>query len=126
MKKIVSTTNAPAAVGPYSQGVTVGGFTYFSGQPPISPQTNEIVQGGVKEQTTQIMENIKAMLESGGLGFDNIIKATVFVTNFNDFAAVNEIYSSYFQNDYYPARSCIEVAGLYKDISVEIEVIAYN
>lgn len=121
-KKIINTTKAPGAVGPYSQAVKVGNFLFTSGQIPLDPATGELVSGDVKKATERSLENIKALLEEAGTSFDKVIKTTVFVKNMSDFADVNEIYSKYFQKDM-PARSCVEVK-LPKDALVEIEVIA--
>ncbi|WML35679.1 RidA family protein [Clostridium sp. OS1-26] len=121
-KKIISTTNAPGAVGPYSQAVKVGNLVFTSGQIPLDPATGELVGGDVQKATERSLENVKAILEAAGTSLDKVIKTTVFVKNMSDFAAVNEIYAKYFQKDM-PARSCVQVV-LPKDALVEIEVIA--
>ena len=123
MKKIFRTDNAPAPVGPYSQAVEAGGFLFCSGQIAIDPKTNQCDTGPIEEQTKQVLENIRAVLEEAGLGFQNVIKTTIFLTNMNDFTVVNEVYSRYFTEDP-PARSTIAVAGLPKGVHVEIEVLA--
>lgn len=123
MKETVSTVNAPAAIGPYSQAVKANGFLFLSGQIPLDPKTMTIVPGCVACQTEQVMKNIKGVLESQGLDFCDVLKATVFIKNMEDFAAVNEVYGKYFVKDA-PARSCVEVARLPKDVLVEIETIA--
>ncbi|MBI6872895.1 RidA family protein [Clostridium aciditolerans] len=120
-KKIISTTNAPGAVGPYSQAVKVGNLVFTSGQLPLDPVTGELI-GDVKKATEKSLENVKAILEEAGTSLDKVIKTTVFVKNMSDFAAVNEVYAKYFQKDM-PARSCVQVV-LPKDALVEIEVIA--
>ena len=123
MKKIISTSEAPAAVGPYSQAIRIGNFVFCSGQIPLEPKTGEIVPGDVNAQTRRVMENIAAVLRAEGLNFGNIIKATIFLTNLADFQTVNELYGSYFESDP-PARSTVQVAALPKAANVEIEVIA--
>lgn len=123
MKKVISTDKAPGAIGPYSQGIQIGEFFYFSGQLPINPETNEM-SVGIENQTRQALENIKGLLESQGLDFSNVIKTTVFLDNMDDFAKMNEVYAQYFKEPY-PARSAIEVARVPKGALVEIEVIAH-
>jgi len=121
-KKIISTNNAPGAVGPYSQAVKAGNFVFASGQIPLDPSTGELVSGDVKKATERSLENVKAILEAAGTSLDKVVKTTVFVKSMSDFAAVNEVYAKYFDKDM-PARSCVEVK-LPKDALVEIEVIA--
>lgn len=123
MKKIIRTNHAPAPVGPYSQAVEAGGFLFCSGQIAIDPKTNVVNTGPIHEQARMVMENIKAVLTEAGLGFSNVVKTTIFLTNMNDFAQVNEIYATYF-TEQPPARSTIAVAGLPKGVHVEIEVLA--
>ncbi|WP_312634381.1 RidA family protein [Oscillibacter sp.] len=123
MKAIVSTTKAPAAIGPYSQAVQAGGLVITSGQLPIDPATG-VFPEGVQAQTRQSLTNVKAILEEAGTGMDHIIKTTVFLKNMNDFGAMNEVYATFFTESGFPARSAIEVARLPKDALVEIEVIA--
>ncbi len=120
--KFVATDKAAAAIGPYSQGVVSGGMFYSSGQIPLTV-TGELVEGSIAEQTHQVFSNLKAVLAEAGSSFDHVIKTTVFIKDMNDFAALNEIYASYF-GDHKPARSTVEVARLPKDVKVEIEVIA--
>jgi 2-iminobutanoate/2-iminopropanoate deaminase len=122
-KKIIHTDHAPKAVGPYSQAVMVGNVLYCSGQIAINPVNNEVMKVGVKEQTHQVMQNIEAVLKQAGLNLSNIVKTTIFVTDMNDFATVNEVYASYLQTPY-PARSTVGVAALPKGVNVEIEVVA--
>ena len=123
MKKIIHTEKAPAALGPYSQAVEVNGTLYVSGQIPFVPETMTLVSDCVKAQTQQSLENIKAILEAAGYTFKDVVRAGVFIKDMNDFAAVNEVYAEYL-GDVKPARACVEVARLPKDVKVEIEVIA--
>ena len=123
MKKILSTSSAPAALGPYSQGVDGGSVVITSGQLGLVPATGEFAEGGVAGQTRQSLENVKAVLAQAGLGMENVIKTTVFLNDMNDFAAMNEVYATFFPADP-PARSAVEVARLPKDALVEIEAIA--
>ena len=123
MKKIISTNKAPAAIGPYSQAVWAGNLLFASGQIPIDPATGDIVAGDVQAQANQCLKNVKAILESAKLDFENVVKATVFIKDMNDFAAINEVYAQYFTAPF-PARSRVEVARLPRDILVEVEVIA--
>ncbi|WP_055109850.1 RidA family protein [Paenibacillus ihumii] len=121
-KQVLSTTAAPGAIGPYSQGVVIGDLIYTSGQLGLVPETGQFADG-VEAQTAQALNNVKAILESAGSGLEKVIKTTVFLKDMNDFAKVNEVYGSFFAEPY-PARSAVEVARLPKDGLVEIEVIA--
>jgi len=123
MKEIICTDKAPAAIGPYSQGVKAGGFLFLSGQIALDPKTMTVVPGDAAAQTEQIMKNMKGALESQGLGFADVVKTTVFIKNMNDFGTLNEAYGKHFPSGA-PARSCVEVARLPKDVLVEIEAIA--
>lgn len=123
MKEIISTSAAPAAIGPYSQGAGSGGVVITSGQLPVAPATGAFAEGGIAEQTRQSLLNIQAVLAKAGLTMENIIKTTVFLKNMDDFAAMNEAYAAFFPADP-PARSAVEVARLPKDAMVEIEAIA--
>ncbi|MDU1912332.1 RidA family protein [Fusobacterium sp.] len=123
MKRIIHTEKAPAALGPYSQAIEVNGTLYVSGQIPFVPETMTLVSDCVKAQTKQSLENIKAILEAAGYTFKDVVRAGVFIKDMNDFAAVNEVYAEYL-GDVKPARACVEVARLPKDVKVEIEVIA--
>ena len=123
MKKVISTQNAPAAIGPYSQAIEVNGMVYCSGQIPINPQTGEVVDGGIVEQTQQSLANVKAILQEAGLEMSAIVKTTVLLANIEDFAKMNEVYASAFEAPY-PARSAFAVKDLPKGVLVEIEVIA--
>ena len=123
MKNVISTTNAPAAIGPYSQAIDCGAFLVTSGQVPFDPATGVIVEGGIEEQTRQSLNNVKAILEATGLTMDNVVKTTVFLQNMGDFAAMNAVYAEFFTEGQYPARSAVEVAALPKGALVEIETI---
>lgn len=122
MTKVVQTKNAPAAIGPYSQGIIVNNMFYSSGQIPLTP-AGDFVNGDIKEQTNQVFRNLQAVLEEAGASFETVVKATVFIKDMEQFAEVNEVYSEYFHT-HKPARSCVEVARLPKDALVEIEVVA--
>lgn len=124
-KKIISTTNAPAAIGPYSQANFVNGVLYISGQIPINPATGEL-EDGIEKETHQVMKNLKAILEEAGLNFSNVVKATIFLKNMDDFAVMNDIYASYLDKNSYPARETVQVACLPKNVSVEISMIAHQ
>jgi len=125
-KTVIATGNAPAAIGPYSQGVRAGNFLFTAGQAGVDPATQQVVAGGVTEQTTRTLENLKAVLEAGGSSLAQVVKATVFLKDMNDFAAMNAVYSACFgQADApLPARTTVEAARLPKDVLVEIELIA--
>lgn len=123
MREVISTTKAPAAIGPYSQGVRAGGFVFFSGQIPIDPATGEVCSGDITVQAELVMSNIAALLEAAGVGFDSVVKTTIFLTNLADFAAVNAVYGSRFTKEP-PARSTVEVSALPKGVQIEIEVVA--
>jgi 2-iminobutanoate/2-iminopropanoate deaminase len=122
-RQIVATTGAPKAVGPYSQAVWAGDTLFCAGQIPLDPASGNIVAGGITEQTTRVLENIKGLLNSQHLDFTNVVKATVFLSDMNHFAAMNEVYAKYFPANP-PARSTVQVARLPKDALVEIEVVA--
>ena len=121
-KEIISTNNAPAAIGPYSQGIKIGDMIFTSGQIPVNPSTGEIVTE-IKAATKQSLENVKAILEQAGSSLEKVVKVVVFIKDMNDFADVNEVYGQYFKENP-PARSCVEVARLPRDVKVEIEAIA--
>jgi 2-iminobutanoate/2-iminopropanoate deaminase len=123
MKKIISTSEAPAAIGPYSQGVRVGSTIYYSGQIPLDPKTGQVVSGGIDVQARRVMENISGLLRAEGLGFANIVKTTIFLADIGDFQTVNEIYGGYFKQAP-PARSTVQAGALPKNVRIEIEVIA--
>ena len=120
--KTINTTKAPEALGPYSHATEINGLVFTSGQIPLN-LNGEIVSDDVKEQTTQVLENLKVVLDQAGSDIDSVIKATIFIADMNEFQNINEVYGKYF-NHHQPARSCVEVARLSKDVKVEIEVIA--
>ena len=120
--KPISTEAAPAAIGPYTQAILLDGLLFASGQIPLCPKTGEIVAGGIREQTEQVAQNIKAVLAAVGCDFTNVVKTTCFLTSMSDFAVFNEVYASYFTGK--PARSCVAVAELPKGALVEIEILA--
>ena len=123
-KQIVHTDKAPQAIGPYSQGVKYNGFLYTSGQIPFNVEKNELVTTSIQDEVHQVMKNVITILEAGGTSIDNVVKTTIFVQDLNDFNALNEVYASYFNDENYPARECVEVARLPRDVNVEISVIA--
>jgi len=121
MKSIISTKDAPSAIGPYSQGIQAGSFLFVSGQLPIDPASGEIVEGGIKAQTYQSLKNLQAIIESAGSGLNNVVKTNVFLKDMNEFIQMNEVYGQFFSD--FPARSAVEVSRLPKDAQVEIEAI---
>ena len=121
-KTVISTPNAPAAIGPYSQAIKANGFVFASGQIPVNPATGEIPEG-IEAQARQVMTNMKNLMEAAGCSLDDVVKTSVFIKDMNDFAKVNAIYAEFFQTDC-PARSCVEVARLPKDVFIEMEAIA--
>jgi 2-iminobutanoate/2-iminopropanoate deaminase len=123
MKKIIKTTDAPAPIGPYSQAVLIGNTLYISGQVPIDPATGNVVSGDIKAEAKQVMKNLANILKAAGMDFTNVVKTTIFLKDMNDFAAVNEIYGSFFTSDF-PARETVQAARLPKDVNVEISMIA--
>src|ERR1035437_5600671 len=123
MKTIINTKNAPAPIGPYSQGVMINDLLYVSGQIAINPANGNLVMDNIIEETKQVMENLKAILEAANLNFSNVIKTTIFLKDMNNFKSVNEVYGSYFTKDF-PARETVEVARLPKEVHVEISVVA--
>jgi 2-iminobutanoate/2-iminopropanoate deaminase len=125
-KSVIATDKAPAAIGPYSQGVRVGNLVFTAGQAGVDPATQQVVAGGITEQTARTFENLKAILEAGGTSLARVVKATVFLKDINDFAAMNAVYSAYFGQGSVtlPARTTVEAARLPKDVLVEIEMIA--
>jgi 2-iminobutanoate/2-iminopropanoate deaminase len=124
-REIISTDAAPAAIGPYSQAVRAGGFVYTAGQIPLDPATGEIVGTTAPEQARRALENGRAILAAAGLGLEHVVKVTAFIRDMNEFAAINEIYATFFAGEP-PARSVVEVSRLPKDVLVEIELIAYG
>ena len=123
MKDRIQTDRAPQAIGPYSQAVKANGFVFASGQIALDPATMQIVEGGIREQTERVLRNLTAVLEAAGSGLDRVVKTTVFLADMNEFAAMNEVYGSFF-GDLPPARSTVEVRRLPRDVRVEIDVIA--
>lgn len=123
MKKIVSTSDAPAAIGPYSQAVRSGSMLFCAGQIPLDPKTGQMVEGDISEQTKRVLENIGGLLRAANMNFSHVVKTTIFLSTMDDFQTVNEIYATYFRENP-PARSTVAVAGLPKNAKVEIEVIA--
>lgn len=124
MKKIINTLNAPAPIGPYNQAVIYGNTLYISGQIPLNPQTGDLVMDSIQSETKQVMENLKAILEAAEMTFEQVVKASIFISDMNNFAAINEIYGAYFNNETAPARETVQVAGLPKNVNVEISMIA--
>lgn len=124
MKKIIETNNAPAPIGPYSQAVFFGNTLYTSGQIALHPQTGKLVIESIETETNQVMQNLKEVLRAAGLDFSNVIKSTIYIVNMNDFAVINTIYGSYFNDKSAPARETVEVSKLPKNVHVEISVIA--
>jgi 2-iminobutanoate/2-iminopropanoate deaminase len=124
MKTIIFTENAPAPIGPYNQAVLKGNTLYTSGQIAINPKTGELVTATIEAETQQVMENMKAVLEAAGMTFENVVKTTIFIMNMNDFAAINTVYGSYFNEKTAPARETVQVACLPKNLNVEISMIA--
>ncbi|MFN3641020.1 MAG: RidA family protein [Flavobacterium sp.] len=124
MKRIIKTDNAPAPIGPYSQAVMIGNMLYTSGQIAINPKTGELIQGSIEEETKQVMENLKALLEAAGMGFEEVIKSTIFISDMHQFSRINSVYGSYFNEETAPARETVQVAALPKFVNVEISVIA--
>jgi 2-iminobutanoate/2-iminopropanoate deaminase len=122
-KKVIHTNKAPKAIGPYSQAIQAGNFLFLSGQIPLDPKTGELVKGDIRQQTQQILENLKGILESQKLGMENVVKSTIFLKDIGNFHQVNEVYSTYFPSSP-PARSTVEVAKLPRDADIEIEAIA--
>ncbi|HEU0136104.1 MAG TPA: RidA family protein [Flavobacterium sp.] len=124
MKKVIMTDKAPAPIGPYNQAILVGDTLYTSGQIALDPATMELVIDDIESETKQVMENMKAVLEAAGMGFENVVKTTIFIMNMNDFGSINTVYGSYFDEKTAPARETVQVAGLPKNVNVEISMIA--
>jgi 2-iminobutanoate/2-iminopropanoate deaminase len=123
MKKIIETNNAPAPIGPYSQAVLSGNTLYISGQIAINPKSGKLILDSIGLETTQVMDNMKAVLKEAGMNFDHVVKASIFISNMDDFTQINTVYNQYFTSDY-PARETVQVARLPKDVNVEISMIA--
>lgn len=124
MKKIIFTDKAPTPIGPYSQAVLVGNTLYTSGQIALHPETGELVMGDIETETEQVMQNMKAVLDAGGMTFEDVVKATIFISNMDDFARINSVYGKYFNEKTAPARETVQVARLPKSVNVEISMIA--
>jgi len=124
MKKIIKTSNAPMPIGPYNQAVLAGGTLYISGQVPMSPSSGALVETGIKDATKQVMQNLEAILIEANLSFNNVVKSSIFIEDMNDFAAINEVYGSYFEETIAPARETVQVAKLPLGVAVEISMIA--
>jgi len=124
MKTIITTTNAPAPIGPYNQAVLTGNTLYISGQIPMDPKTGDLVSGDIKKETEQSMLNLKAILTEAGMTFENVVKSSIFVKDMHQFSQINEVYGAYFDADTAPARETVEVANLPKFVNVEISMIA--
>ncbi len=122
--QIINTEHAPAAIGPYSQGVVAGGMLYASGQIPLDPKSGEIVSGGIAAQTKQVLENMKAVVEAAGASMSKVVKVTIYIVDMQQFAVVNEVYGTYFSSPF-PARACVEVSKLPKGVEVEMDAIAF-
>lgn len=122
-KKIINTSNAPAPIGPYNQSVEVNGILFISGQIPINPSTSELVEGSIEDETTMVMQNLKAILNEAGMNFSNVVKTSIFLSDMSLFTKVNGIYASFF-TDNFPARETVAVLGLPKNVRVEISMIA--
>ena len=123
MKKVVSTSNAPAAIGPYSQAIISNGFAFVSGQIPLDPESGQIIAGGIEEQTTRVIENLAAVLDAAGSSLSDVVKTTVYLKDMSEFAAMNNVYAQYFTKNA-PARATVEAARLPRDVRVEIDCIA--
>ncbi len=124
MKKIIFTDKAPAPIGPYNQAILTGNTLYTSGQIALHPETGELITSDIETETKQVMKNMKAVLEAAGMDFDNVIKATIFISDMNNFAKINGVYGAYFNEETAPARETVQVACLPKNVNVEISMIA--
>jgi len=124
MKKIINTPNAPAPIGPYNQAVLSGNTLYISGQIPMNPKTGKLIEGNIKDETQQCMENLKAILTEAGASFENVVKSSIFIKDMHQFTEINDVYGSYFNVETAPARETVEVANLPKFVNVEISMIA--
>lgn len=125
MKKVISTSNAPAAIGPYAQANFANGVLYISGQIPVDPATGKLVEN-IDKATHQVMKNLEAILNEAGMSFKNVVKATIFLKNMDDFSVMNDIYASYLDADHYPARETVQVSCLPKNVDIEISMIAHQ
>ncbi len=125
MKKVISTPNAPAAIGPYAQANLINGVLYISGQIPLNPESGKLVEG-IEQETHQVMKNLQAVLKEAGMDFKNVVKTSIFLKNMDDFSAMNEVYASYLDAEYYPARETVQVSYLPKNVDIEISMIAHQ
>lgn len=125
MRNVIATERGPKAIGPYSQAVKANGFVFVSGQIPLDPATQQLVEGGITQQTERVMENLKGIIEAAGSSLERTVKTTIYLADLGDFAAVNEVYGRYFKHDP-PARATVEVARLPRDVRIEIELIALS
>lgn len=126
MKKVIQCKEAPPAIGPYSQAVLVEGFLYTSGMVPLDPATGDVVKGDIKIQTARVFENLSLILKEAGYTFNDVVKTTVYIKNMDDFGVVNEIYARYINGSILPARACVQIAKLPKDVLIEIDLVAYK
>lgn len=124
MKRIIKTPDAPMPIGPYNQAVFTGETLYISGQIPMDSKTNKLVESGIKDATKQVMQNLKAILETAGLTFNHVVKTSIFIVNMDDFSEINEVYATYFQEETAPARETVQVAKLPLGVAIEISMIA--
>ncbi|XCF04861.1 RidA family protein [Tamlana crocina] len=124
MKKIITTTNAPAPIGPYNQAVLTGNTLYISGQIALNPETGQLVLNNIKDETQQVMQNLKAILKAADMTFENVVKSSIFISDMDDFLSINEVYGSFFDEATAPARETVQVAKLPKNVNVEISMIA--
>lgn len=124
MKTIIKTDKAPMPIGPYNQAILVNNTLYASGQIAINPATNELISGGIEEETKQVMENLAAVLDAAGMHFADVVKCSIFISDMNDFGAINDVYGTYFDDENAPARETVQVAVLPKHVNVEISLIA--
>lgn len=123
MKRIINSNQAPAPIGPYNHSVLAGGFLFISGQIPLNQATETLITTGITDETKQVMENLKAILTEAEMTFENVVKATIFIRNMDDFGTINEIYGSYFQKETAPARECVQVEKLPRNVNIEISMI---
>ena len=124
MKKVIFTDKAPSPIGPYSQAILTGNTLYVSGQVALNPQTGDLEMGSIEDQTHQVMKNLSAVLAAADMNFENVVKATIFITDMNNFSRINAVYGSYFPSEYAPARETVQVSALPRNVDVEISVIA--
>jgi len=126
MKRIINSSKAPAPIGPYNHSVMAGGFLFISGQIPFNQQTETLITSGIEDETKQVMENLKYIIEEAGLTFEQVVKATIFIRNMEHFGLINKIYASYFNSDTAPARECVQVEKLPRNVNIEISMILHQ